>query len=36
VKDAQETARQRVEDAIAFARQSAEPDPATALDHVFA
>jgi TPP-dependent pyruvate/acetoin dehydrogenase alpha subunit len=35
VKDAQETARQRVEDAIAFALQSAEPDPATALDHVF-
>lgn len=36
VKDAQETAAQRVEDAIAFARQSAEPDPASALDHVFA
>jgi acetoin:2,6-dichlorophenolindophenol oxidoreductase subunit alpha len=36
VKDAQETAAQRVEDAIAFAKQSAEPDPASALDHVFA
>ena len=36
VKDAQETARQRVEDAIEFAGQSAEPDPASALDHVFA
>jgi pyruvate dehydrogenase E1 component alpha subunit len=36
VKHAQETARERVEDAIAFAAQSAEPDPASALDHVFA
>jgi pyruvate dehydrogenase E1 component alpha subunit len=36
VKHAQETARERVEDAIAFAVQSAEPDPASALDHVFA
>jgi acetoin:2,6-dichlorophenolindophenol oxidoreductase subunit alpha len=36
VKDAHETAAERVEDAIAFARQSAEPDPASALDHVFA
>jgi pyruvate dehydrogenase E1 component alpha subunit len=36
VKHAQETARERVEDAIAFAARSAEPDPASALDHVFA
>jgi TPP-dependent pyruvate/acetoin dehydrogenase alpha subunit len=36
VKAAQETAGQRVEDAITFAKQSAEPDPASALDHVFA
>jgi TPP-dependent pyruvate/acetoin dehydrogenase alpha subunit len=36
VKEALETAAERVEDAIAFARQSAEPDPASALDHVFA
>jgi TPP-dependent pyruvate/acetoin dehydrogenase alpha subunit len=36
VKDAQATATERVEDAIAFARQSAEPDPASAFDHVFA
>lgn len=36
VARARETASKRVEDAIAFARQSAEPDPATALDHVFA
>jgi acetoin:2,6-dichlorophenolindophenol oxidoreductase subunit alpha len=36
VKDAHETAAERVEDAIAFAKQSAEPDPASALDHVFA
>ncbi|NKQ52399.1 thiamine pyrophosphate-dependent dehydrogenase E1 component subunit alpha [Amycolatopsis sp. K13G38] len=36
VKDAKEEAVQRVEDAIAFARASAEPTPDTALDHVFA
>jgi TPP-dependent pyruvate/acetoin dehydrogenase alpha subunit len=36
VKNAQEAARQRVEDAIAFAKRSAEPDPGSALDHVFA
>ncbi|MFL6054026.1 MAG: thiamine pyrophosphate-dependent dehydrogenase E1 component subunit alpha [Actinoallomurus sp.] len=36
VKRAREEAERRVEDAVAFARRSAEPDPATALDHVFA
>jgi TPP-dependent pyruvate/acetoin dehydrogenase alpha subunit len=36
VKSAQETARQRVEDAIAFAKQSREPGPTSALEYVFA
>jgi pyruvate dehydrogenase E1 component alpha subunit len=35
-EQARKAARERVEDAIAFARASAEPDPATARDHVFA
>jgi acetoin:2,6-dichlorophenolindophenol oxidoreductase subunit alpha len=36
VKSAREDAERRVEDAIAFAKRSDEPDPASALDHVFA
>lgn len=36
VAHAREAAAERVEDAIAYAKQSAEPDPASALDHVFA
>jgi pyruvate dehydrogenase E1 component alpha subunit len=36
VKAARADAEARVEDAIAFAKQSPEPDPESALDHVFA
>lgn len=36
IEQARKAASERVEDAIAFARASAEPDPATARDHVFA
>jgi TPP-dependent pyruvate/acetoin dehydrogenase alpha subunit len=36
VKSAREDAERRVEDAITFAKRSDEPDPASALDHVFA
>ena len=33
---AQEEVRREVEDAVAFALASADPDPATALDDLFA
>ncbi|MFB9839276.1 thiamine pyrophosphate-dependent dehydrogenase E1 component subunit alpha [Actinoallomurus acaciae] len=36
IEQARKAASERVEDAIAFARAGAEPDPATARDHVFA
>lgn len=36
VRRARESAVERVEDAIAFAKGSAEPDPASALEYVFA
>lgn len=36
VAKAKHDAHERVEAAIAFAKQSKEPDPASALDHVFA
>jgi pyruvate dehydrogenase E1 component alpha subunit len=36
IEQVRKAARERVEDAIAFARASAEPDPSTARDHVFA
>ncbi|WP_329259382.1 thiamine pyrophosphate-dependent dehydrogenase E1 component subunit alpha [Actinoallomurus sp. NBC_01490] len=36
IEQVRKAASERVEDAIAFARASAEPDPATARDHVFA
>ena len=36
VKDAKEEAVQLVEDAVTFARVSAEPDPSTARDYLFA